>query len=66
MENHGEIIIYQSDDGLTKIDVNMQDETVWLSLEQMAELFERDFQIESKFITGIIRFLKIVQRINAV
>lgn len=29
MENHGEIIIYQSDDGITKIDVNTQDETVW-------------------------------------
>ena len=39
MDNHGEMIIYQTEDGLTKIDVNMQDETVWLSLEQMAELF---------------------------
>ena len=42
MDNYGEIIIYQTEDGLLKIDVNMQDETVWLSLEQMAELFERD------------------------
>ena len=30
MDNHGEIIIYQTEDGLTKINVNMQDETVWL------------------------------------
>ncbi|MEG2719863.1 MAG: cell filamentation protein Fic, partial [Oscillospiraceae bacterium] len=35
MDNHGEMIIYQTEDGMTKIDVNMQDETVWLSLEQM-------------------------------
>lgn len=42
MNNYGEIIIYQTDDGLTKINVNMQEETVWLSLDQMAELFQRD------------------------
>lgn len=42
MDNHGEVVIYQTEDGLTKIDVNMQNETVWLSLEQMAELFQRD------------------------
>ena len=53
MENYGEIIIYQSDDGLTKIDVNMQDETVWLSLEQMAELFERDKSTISRHIKNI-------------
>ena len=53
MDNHGEIIIYQSDDGLTKIDVNMQDETVWLSLEQMAELFERDKSTISRHIKNI-------------
>lgn len=39
MDDRGEIIIYQTEDGLTKIDVSMQDETVWLSLEQMADLF---------------------------
>jgi Virulence protein len=42
MDDRGEIIIYQTEDGLTKIDVSMQDETVWLTQEQMAELFQRD------------------------
>lgn len=42
IDNYGEIVIYQTEDGLTKIDVNMQNETVWLLLEQMAELFQRD------------------------
>lgn len=31
MDNHGEILIYQSEDGLTNIEVKMRDETVWLS-----------------------------------
>ena len=35
----GDIIIYQTEDGLTKIDVKIENETVWLSQQQMAELF---------------------------
>ena len=35
----GDIIIYQAKDGLTKIDVKFENETVWLSQQQMAELF---------------------------
>lgn len=53
MENHGEIIIYQTEDGLTKIDVNMQDETVWLTQEQLAELFQRDKSTISRHIKNI-------------
>lgn len=37
--NQGEIIIYQSKSGDTKIDVRFVDETVWLTQQQMAELF---------------------------
>ena len=36
----GDIIIYQTEDGLTKIDVRVENETVWLSQQQMAELFD--------------------------
>ena len=39
MDNYGEIPIYQSDDGLTNIEVKVQDETVWLTQQQMADLF---------------------------
>ena len=53
MDNHGEMIIYQTEDGLTKIDVNMQDETVWLTQEQMAELFQRDKSTISRHIKNI-------------
>lgn len=53
MNNYGEIIIYQTDDGLTKINVNMQEETVWLSLDQLAELFQRDKSTISRHIKKI-------------
>lgn len=39
-DNQGEIIIYQSENGDTKVDVRFVDETVWLTQQQMAELFQ--------------------------
>ena len=38
-ENQGDIVIYQTEDGGTKIDVRFEGETVWLTQQQMAELF---------------------------
>lgn len=40
MNEHGEIILYQTEDGGTKIDVRFENETVWLTQQQMAELFQ--------------------------
>ena len=48
-----EILMYQSDDGTTKIDVHMENETVWLSLDRMAELFQRDKSTISRHIKNI-------------
>lgn len=53
MDSRGEIIIYQAEDGLTKIDVNLRDENVWLTLEQMAELFGRDKSTISRHIRNV-------------
>jgi hypothetical protein len=39
-DDHGEIVIYQTEDGLTNIEVRIQDETVWLTQQQMADLFQ--------------------------
>jgi len=39
-----QIIMYQTEDGVTKIDVRMEDETVWLNQAQMAELFQTTSQ----------------------
>ena len=39
-ERYGEILIYQAEDGLTNIDVKLQDETVWLTQQQLVELYQ--------------------------
>ena len=52
-ENNTELIIYQTEDGQTKIDVHMENETVWLSLDQMADLFQRDKSTISRHIKNI-------------
>ena len=53
IENKGDIIIYQTEDGLTKIDVKIEEDTVWLSLDLMAELFQRDKSTISRHIKNI-------------
>lgn len=45
--------MYQTNDGLTKIDVQLKNETVWLSLDQMAELFQRDKSTISRHIRNV-------------
>lgn len=47
------IIMYTTEDGLTKIEVSFDDETVWLSADQMAELFQRDKSTISRHIKNI-------------
>ena len=49
----GEIIIYQTEDGLSKIDVKVKNETVWLSLDQMADLFQRNKSTISRHIKNV-------------
>ncbi len=39
MDEQGNIIIYQSEDGVVRLDVRLEDKTVWLTIDQMAELF---------------------------
>lgn len=49
----GEIIIYQAPDGQTSIDVKLENETLWLSLNAIATLFERDKSVISRHIKKI-------------
>ena len=51
--SQGEIVIYQTENGNTKIDVRMEDETVWLTLDQMSALFQRDKSTISRHIKNI-------------
>lgn len=53
MENQSEILLYQTEDGETKIEVRLNEETVWLTLNQMAELFQRDKSVVSRHIKNI-------------
>ncbi len=54
MDNkQSDIIIYTTDDGLTKIETTFDGDTVWLSKAQMAELFQRDRSVISKHIKNI-------------
>ena len=39
-DEYGEILIYQTDDGQTNIEVKIEDDTVWLTQQQMSELFQ--------------------------
>ena len=49
----GELLLYQAEDGKTRVQVRIQGETVWLPLSQMAELFQRDKSVISKHIRNI-------------
>lgn len=51
--NSSEIILYQPEDGKTRIEVRIEGETVWLPLNQIAELFQRDKSVISRHIRNI-------------
>jgi hypothetical protein len=51
--NTQEMVIYQTDDGAVKVDVRLANETVWLSLDLMSELFQRDKSTISRHIKNI-------------
>lgn len=52
MKTEGEIILYQSENS-TQLEVRIKDETVWLSLNQMSDLFERDKSVISRHIRNV-------------
>lgn len=64
MNNNGEIIIYQSDDGLTKIQVDLHDGSVWLTANQMAQLFEKDETNIRKHINNVFSEGELVKENN--
>lgn len=52
MEDKGEILLYQTPDGESRIEARLQGETVWLNQEQMAELFQRNISTISRHINN--------------
>ena len=52
-EKRSEILIYQTEDGRIRIDVRLDDETVWLNQKLMAELFQKDVRTINEHIKNI-------------
>lgn len=52
---NNEIVIYQSEDGKTVLDVRLEDDTVWLSQQQMSELFQTDRTVIGRHIRNIYK-----------
>ena len=68
-ENKGNIIIYESEDGTSKIDVKIENETVWLTQKQMAELFNTEvnninYHIKEIFKSGELIEKSVIQKIR--
>ena len=55
MQSKGEIVIYKSPEGKTELEVNLKDETVWLTLEQIARLFSKVKSTISYHISSIYK-----------
>ena len=53
MNDNNQIIIYQTEDGQAQVDVRMENDTVWLSANQMAMLFDRDEKTIRKHINNV-------------
>ena len=55
MSINNELVFYQSSDGAVKLNVNIENETVWLNRQQISELFERDIKTIGKHISNALK-----------
>lgn len=53
--NNSQLVIYQSQDGNLNIDVTLQNDTVWLSQNQMSELFDKDQSVIARHISNVFK-----------
>lgn len=60
--DNSEVIIYKTEDGLTQVDVTFEDDTVWLTQEQMAELFQKAKSTINEHISNIYKEGELQQR----
>lgn len=59
-----QLIIYQTEDGQTKIQTSLENETVWLTQEQMSELFQRERSVVTKHIGNIFKEGELIEKSN--
>jgi prophage maintenance system killer protein len=55
MDSRGKVIVYKGNNGKVTIDVNLKEETVWLSLNQMTRLFNRDKSVISRHLRNVFK-----------
>lgn len=55
MNEENKIVIYQTEDGQTQIDVRLENDTVWLTQAQMAELFQKDQSVIARHINNAVK-----------
>jgi Virulence protein RhuM family len=61
MDGNGNIIFYQTESGNSQIEVKLENDTVWLSLTQLAVLFDRDKSVISKHLSGIFKEKELIR-----
>lgn len=64
MELNNQIVIYQTEDGQTTVDVRMDENTVWLSQAQMAELFQKNQSVIARHISNVFTEGELEQNSN--
>ena len=64
MEDTKNIVIYQTEDGITKIEVNFNNDTVWLSQAQIGELFQRERSVITKHINNVFEEHELEEKSN--
>ena len=62
--SNSEILLYQTEDGQTKIEVRLEEETVWLSQAQMSELFQKERSVITKHINNIFEEGELLEESN--
>lgn len=60
--NFGEVVLFRTKDGKSSVNVRLQDETVWLTLNQIAELFDRDKSVISRHLRNIYQTRELSRR----
>ena len=63
-QNMGNIVIYETEDGLVNLDVHLQDDNIWLSMNQMAQLFDRDRSVIYRHIKNIFEENELQEKSN--
>ena len=59
--NKSDLIIYQTEDGLTRIQARFENETVWLNRQQIASLFDRDVKTIGKHINNVFNEAELIK-----